>query len=331
MEEKDLDDLFACIPEGAFVVDDRCEDGVEIEQIDEKNLDELFASIPESAFCVRNSMESNDLAIASEKVLDESCTSVPKSVLQLDERYKYYANAERFFNNPSSVVKIFHRDDKFEFSVPIGDIQQSGLYLVGEFEEDVLVTRIGLTAVQSFFEKPEVQIDILVRKGSTVSTKETVRALQHWQIPPMNITTCAKDLFVDFGRSVHIRAHSDYALEARVTLRGQVVVKNLSVFIRVQSPERVGGIYDHASWVYDQQHLGLPIKSPRKYLKYFNDGEDLAGRRLRWWDYIQPHNIRTLQLHTSNVYVHPPCTLLYSIMACTQFLYATSNLKFTWV
>ena len=70
--------------------------------------------------------------------------------------------------------------------------------------------------------------------------------------PPHNFPqVVGKEQLIDFGRGVHIHAHAGHFLEFKTHWTGDVLLENISVFIRVQAPKRVGGPYDHRSWSQD--------------------------------------------------------------------------------
>ena len=83
------------------------------------------------------------------------------------------------------------------------------------------------------------------------------------------------------GKYCHIRPHQDYCLELDTNITGDALITDIEVFIRVQAPERVGGIFDHHSWDPDSVARDNPIKSLKKHkYKFPDDGEDIATRRL---------------------------------------------------
>lgn len=211
-------------------------------------------------------MEDEDCAI------DDILASIPDSLL--DARYYFYSN----WDKNSCICNIEHTPSKFEFTFPLGDIASSSLLLEAEFTGHVLITRMGVRATVSYYDKPEVKVEVLVQKN--LGDRDPVKGLQYWSLQVCNISRDSLDMFVDFGKYVHIRAHLGYSLEARVSLKGGVHLNKLELFVRVQSPNRVGGPYDHPSWSKDN-FSNMVIKSPTKYCKYIDDGEDVAARRLK--------------------------------------------------
>ena len=203
-------------------------------------------------------------------------------VCYFDARKYCYANGDEIAEDPEAVTKIEYEMRKFEYAIEIANVTKSGIYLVGEFVGDVLVTRAGIRGVRSYYGRPEVKVEVLVRKGNACSSDETIKALQHWQLLRTNTSASRMDDYVDWGRFVHIRAHPGYCLEALITIKGDVAVKDLEVFIRVQCTERVGGAYDHPSWSPKNVARGDAIKSEKKYSKYKypDDREDVVTRSL---------------------------------------------------
>lgn len=199
-----------------------------------------------------------------------------------DARKYCYANGDAIAEGAETVTKIKHEIAKFEYTIDVGNVTKSGIYLVGEFIGDVLVTRAGIRGVRSYYGRPEVKVELLVRKGNACNSDETIKALQHWQFLRTNTSTSRMDDYVDWGRYVHIRAHAGYCLEAKVTMKGDVTLKELEIFIRVQCTERVGGAYDHPSWSPENVASGGAIKSETKYCKYKypDDREDVLTRSL---------------------------------------------------
>ena len=67
-------------------------------------------------------------------------------------------------------------------------------------------------------------------------------------------------------------------------MKGDVELKDMIVFIRVQAPEQVGGPYDHPSWSPSYVASGKKVKSEKKYSMYRcrDDGEDIVVRHLFW-------------------------------------------------
>ena len=114
---------------------------------------------------------------------------------------------------------------------------------------------------------------------------------------------------MDWGRFVHIRAHPGYCLEAIITIKGDVVVKDLEVFIRVQCTERVGGAYDHPSWSPKNVARGDAIKSEKKYSKYKypDDREDVHG-------YSQPVQLKMSSCVHELFYLYSYTTLVINVV-----------------
>ena len=75
--------------------------------------------------------------------------------------------------------------------------------------------------------------------------------------------------------------HQDYCLELDTNITGDALITDIEIFIRVQAPERVGGIFNHHSWDPDSVARDNLIKSLKKYeYKFQDDGEDIATKRL---------------------------------------------------
>lgn len=198
-----------------------------------------------------------------------------------------YTNGIEISEGTKEVPLIYHSDDKFEFDLPVSDVdvESIGIQLVAEFSEDVLVTRVGIRGIESYFGRPEVRIAVFVRKGDITTCTAKEKALQYTHFPPENFSQVVrKEQHIDFGRAVHIRAHPGHFLEFKTHWTGDVVLENTSVFVRVQAPKRVGGPYDHWSWSPDSVARDRSVKSLGKYNKYRfrDDSDDIATRRLLW-------------------------------------------------
>ena len=194
-----------------------------------------------------------------------------------------YTNGIEISEGTKEVPLIYHSDDKFEFDLPVSDVdvESIGIQLVAEFSEDVLVTRVGIRGIESYFGRPEVRIAVFVRKGDITTCTAKEKALQYTHFPPENFSQVVrKEQHIDFGRAVHIHAHPGHFLEFKTHWTGDVVLENTSVFVRVQAPKRVGGPYDHWSWSPDSVARDRSVKSLGKYNKYRfrDDSDDIATR-----------------------------------------------------
>ena len=115
---------------------------------------------------------------------------------------------------------------------------------------------------RNLFGRPEVWIAVFVRKGGITTCTAKEKALQYTHFPPHNFSQVVrKEQHIDFGRGVHIRAHAGHFLEFKTHWTGDVLLENISVFIRVQAPKRVGGPYDHWSWSPHSVARDRPVKS----------------------------------------------------------------------
>ena len=218
-----------------------------------------------------------------------SSTSFPESVSEQDwdARRYLYTNGVAITDGTANVTQIFHSPSKFEFDIRVGDVDShttGGLQLIGEFVESVLITRIGIRAKIQYKCKPTVRVRINIRKGDIASCIDVQKGYEHINYPATNLQLTYATQHIDHGKYCHIRAHQEFCLECEVNISGDAFIQYLEVFIRVQAPERVGGIFDHSSWDLDNVARDNPIKSLKKYNKYKfrDDGEDIATRRLFW-------------------------------------------------
>lgn len=101
-----------------------------------------------------------------------------------------YTNGIEISEGTKEVPLIYHSDDKFEFDLPVSDVdvESIGIQLVAEFSEDVLVTRVGIRGIESYFGRPEVRIAVfaIVRKGDITTCAAKEKALQYTHFPPEN-------------------------------------------------------------------------------------------------------------------------------------------------
>ena len=129
-----------------------------------------------------------------------------------------------------------------------------------------------------------MRIKVNIRKGDIATCSDVQKGYEHISYPSTNLNPTHATQHIDHGKYCHIRAHQGYCLEIESNISGDAFLEDVEVFIRVQAPERVGGIFDHASWDPESVAQDNPIKSLRKYnqYKFRDDGEDVATRRLFW-------------------------------------------------
>ena len=218
-----------------------------------------------------------------------STVSFPESIPEeeWDARRYCYINGVDVTDGTADITKIRHSPSKFEFNIYAGDISPhspSRPLLIGEFVDSVLITRIGIRAKVLYRCKPTVRMRVNIRKGDIASCSDVQKGYEYISYPATNLKPTYATQHVDHGKYCHIRAHQDYCLELDTNITGDALIKDAEVFIRVQAPERVGGIFDHHSWDPDSVARDNPIKSLKKYNKYKfqDDGEDIATRRLFW-------------------------------------------------
>ena len=215
-----------------------------------------------------------------------SITSFPESISEqeCDARRYLYTNGVAITDGTTDVPKIFHSSSKFEFDIRVGDVSPQstgGIQLIGDFTDDVLITRIGIRAKVHYRCKPTVRVRLTVRKGDIASCNDVFKAYEYISYPSTNLESTYATQHIDHGKYCHIRAHQDYCLEIETNISGDASIQDLEVFVCVQAPERVGGTFDHPSWDPDSVARDNPIKSLKKYNKYkFQD--DIATRRLFW-------------------------------------------------
>ena len=118
------------------------------------------------AECVKQ--EEPDNETQADEEVDRLMKAIPSSVF---ETFRYYDNHDSAL---SSVLEIAHRNDRFEFNIALGDIDKTGLYLCAKFVESVLITRVGITAVERYNDMPEIKVEVYVRRGevSTIRMKK---------------------------------------------------------------------------------------------------------------------------------------------------------------
>ena len=206
-----------------------------------------------------------------------------------DARRYLYLNGVEITDGTADVIKLCHSPSKFEFNISIGRISsntQGGSFLLGEFVDDVLLTRLGIRAKIVYKRKPVVKVRVNIRKGCIATCNDVQKGYEYISYPATNLKSVyvTQHNVIDHGKYCHVRAHQDYCLELETNISGDAFIIDTEVFIRVQAPERVGGIFDHHSWDPDSVARDNPIKSLKKYNKYRfrDDGEDVATRRLFW-------------------------------------------------
>lgn len=207
--------------------------------------------------------------------------------IEWDARRYSYSNGVDVTDGTTDVTKICHSPSKFEFNIHAGQVSphtSSRLLpqLIGEFVDSVLITRIGIRAKVLYKCKPVVKMRVNIRKGDIASCSDLQKGYEYISYPTTNLRPTYATQHVDHGKYCHMRAHRDYCLELDTNISGDALITDIEIFIRVQAPERVGGIFDHHSWDPDSVARDNPIKSLTTYNKYKfqDDGEDIATRRL---------------------------------------------------
>ena len=217
--------------------------------------------------------------------------SFPESIpeIEWDARRYCYSNGVDVTDGTADITKICHSPTKFEFNIHAREVSPHTSsrplpQLIGEFIDSVLITRIGIRAKVLYKCKPVVRIRVNIRKGDIASCSDLQKGYENISYPTTNVKSTYAIQHVDHGKYCHIRAHRDYCLELDTNITGDALITDIEIFIRVQAPERVGGIFDHHSWDPDSVARDNPIKSVKKYneYKFQDDGEDIATRRLFW-------------------------------------------------
>ena len=89
--------------------------------------------------------------------------------LSLNKSGMLYLNGVEITDRTADVIKLCHSPSKFEFNISIGRISsntQGGSFLLGEFVDDVLLTRLGIRAKIVYKCKPVVKVRVNIRKAS---------------------------------------------------------------------------------------------------------------------------------------------------------------------
>ena len=79
-----------------------------------------------------------------------------------------------------------------------------------------------------------------IHKGDIASCSDVQKGYEYIGYPTTNIKPTYTTQLVDHFKYCHIRAH--YCLELDTNITGDALITDIGVFIRVQAPERVGGI-----------------------------------------------------------------------------------------
>ena len=58
-----------------------------------------------------------------------------------DARRHLYANGVQISDGSIDITDIKYSREKFEFDMPVGNVTSSGLYLIGQVSDDILITR----------------------------------------------------------------------------------------------------------------------------------------------------------------------------------------------
>ena len=82
-----------------------------------------------------------------------------------------------------------------------------------------------------------MHIAIFVRKGGITTCTAKEKALRYMHFPPHNFSQVVrKKQLIGFVRGVHILGPAGHFLEFKTHWTGDVLLENISVFIRVQAP-----------------------------------------------------------------------------------------------
>lgn len=175
--------------------------------------------------------------------------SFPESIpeIECDARRYCYINGIDVTDGTADITKICHSPSKFEFNIRAGQISPhtpSGPLprLIGEFVDSVLITRIEIRAKVLYKCKPIVRMRVNIHKGDIASCSDVQKGYEYISYPTTNLKPTYTTQHVDHGKYCHIRAHQDYCLELDTNITGDALITDIEVFIRVQAPERVGGI-----------------------------------------------------------------------------------------
>ena len=67
-----------------------------------------------------------------------------------DARRHLYANGIQISDGSIDITDIKYSCEKFEFDLPVGNVTTSGLYLIGQVSDDILITRIGIRTKEHY-------------------------------------------------------------------------------------------------------------------------------------------------------------------------------------
>ena len=87
-----------------------------------------------------------------------------------DARRHLYAKGIQISDESIDITDIKYSREKFEFDLPVGNVTTSGLYLIGQVSDDILITRIGIRTKEHYLGHPEVRIQVLSRKNDVAAT-----------------------------------------------------------------------------------------------------------------------------------------------------------------
>ena len=196
--------------------------------------------------------------------VDQLLQNVPDSIL--DNRSYYWPN----FVHPRF---IHHERYKFVYTFQLPTIRQSSSYYVASFVESLLLTWIGLEANISrrIGDSSSIQVNVVngpnpfdCEHKNTCYVPHPVRRQEH-----ISVHRRMTEDRINFGQRVHVRVHRNYSLELSSLISHHTTLRDVTVVVKVQTPNIVGGVEDHVMW--DQAEYERIQKYKQDNLLYYKN------------------------------------------------------------